>query len=98
MQFKDFLNQVEENSKEIQLYHKDIDEEYPTLVDFGAKTLTNEGLEHFKDILNAEVVEQQEEPYTIYVTVDKVKCSKVSELAYAHCGYCSKENYQLWFK
>jgi hypothetical protein len=100
MLFKEFLEQTEGSLNDIQLCHKDIDEEYPTLVDFGAKTLTDEGLKHFADILNAEVDEHREEKESniVYVTVKKVKYSKVSELTYAYCGYCSEENYQLWFK
>jgi hypothetical protein len=100
MLFKEFLEQTEGSLNDIQLSHKDIDEEYPTLVDFGNKTLTDEGLKHFADVLNAEVEEYQEqkESYIFYVTIKKVKYSKVSELTYAHCGYVSEEKYKTWFK
>jgi len=98
MKFRDLLEELNSNPKDIDLYHCDYDEESATMVDISLKDFTEDGLTEFKVTLDMEVVQVKDESDTwISVWVKGAHHSHVESLSLSHTGHCSTENYSRWF-
>lgn len=98
MKLRELLESFNENPHDVDLYHWDYDEEYATMADLSMKDFTEKWLEKFRDVLDSEIAMTHNEGQNwISVFVKGVKRSHVEDLASSHAGYCSEENYKLWF-
>jgi len=98
MKLRDLLKELNNNPKDIDLYHWDHEEESATMVEVSLKNFTEDGLTVFKATLDMEVVHVKDESDTwILVWVKGAHRSHVESLALSHAGHCSLENYNKWF-
>jgi len=98
MKFSELLEELNNNPKDIDLYHWDYDDESATMVGVSLKDFTEDGLTEFKTTLDMEVVQVKDESSTrILVWVKGADSSHVKNLSLSHAGYCSAENYNKWF-
>jgi len=98
MKFRELLENLNSNPKDIDLYHWDNDVESATMVEISLKDFTEDGLTEFKVVLDMEVVKVKDESTTwISLWVEGAHHSYVERLALSHAGYCSEENYNKWF-
>lgn len=96
MQLRDMLELLEESYQSVEVYPEDSDELCYTMVECSLADFTDEGLEEFKDVLDAtvtNVVAGGENFLRIYVT--GCKPSRVIFLGQAHAGYIE---HSLWVK
>lgn len=98
MRLRDLFETFNENPQDVDLYHWDYDEEYPTMCELSMNDFTESGLEEFRVALDMEVMSIQSlgENY-VSVGVNGAHRSHVENLSISHAGYCSEENYKLWF-
>ena len=98
MKLRDFLEQLNANPKDVDLYHWDYDAESATMVDLSLKDFTADGLNEFRTVLNMEVMQVRNESESwVSVWVKGADYSYVELLSLSHAGYCSVEDYNKWF-
>jgi len=98
LKLRDLLKQLNDNPKDVDLYHWDYDEESATMVDLSLKDFTEDGLMEFKVALDMEVVQIKDESDSwISVWVKGTHKSHVETLSLSHAGYCSADDYDKWF-
>jgi hypothetical protein len=99
MLLKEFLAQLGDEPKDVDLYHWDYDEESATMVECCLKAFTAEGLKEFEKVLNAKVKRVNPEGkdwVSVYVT--GVKYRVVERVSLSQAEYCSVEDYEKWFR
>ena len=82
MKLREYLENTTVDS--MSLYHNDEEIEEFTLVEFNIKSFTEQGLEDWAEVLNAEVVKEQLEEYSVAIWVDGVSAELVEALQAAH--------------
>jgi hypothetical protein len=99
MLLKEFLAQLDDEPKDVDLYHWDYDEESATMVECCLKAFTAEGQKEFEKVLNAKVervTPESKDWVSVYVT--GVKYREVERMSLSQAGYCSLEDYEKWFR
>ncbi len=84
------------NLSDIHLCHMDVDHELATICELNAKTLTDEGKEAWKDVLNARVTSIYEGAYGLQIGVTDCKPSRIRDFSYMLAGNCSEQDYNRW--
>ena len=98
MKLRDLLEQLNDNPKDVDLYHWDYDAESATMVNLSIKDFTSAGLIKFKAALDMEVMQVRNESESwVSVWVKGADYSYVESLSLSHAGYCSVEDYNKWF-
>jgi hypothetical protein len=95
---RDVLASYNDNPVDVDLYHDEYDEEFPTMAECCLKEFTDEGLKEFEKVLNAKVEKIRPEGKDwVSIFVTGIKHSEVERLSLSQAGYCSVEDYQKWF-
>ena len=98
MKLIDLLKQLNDNPKDVDLYHWDCDSEAYTMAALSLKDFTASGLTEFQIALNMDVERVQEETKSwLSVWVKGAHHSQVERLSMSHAGYCSVDDYNDWF-
>ena len=98
MKLRELLMNLNENPKDVDLYHDDYDAESATMVELSLKDFTEDGLKEFCVTLDMEVANVREESETwLSVWVKGASLSHIQRLSLSHAGYCSVEDYDKWF-
>ena len=107
MTVKEFVDRWADDTQDDIDVYDDVCEEIAIAYCSG-QTLTDEGKEHFKDVLNYTIdvndsISGGEVPWAI-VNVDdeegiwQEKLQKAKEFFYSAAGYCAYDDYDRWFK
>ena len=77
----------------VDFVHEEVDVNCASIVELSSKSLTEEGKQHFENVLNAKVTAIKGDK----VFLTDVSYQKLERFTYDLAGYCSVSNYEKWF-